>query len=155
MACDTYRLYRNTGSTAVDFSFPFVEMGPVPPPNTHNWLTYKAHAGVAGYAVYQDGKRGELFDVVTVADCVSISDGVGVNNGAKDTYQKYQAQCGTQAAIIEWRSSAWGTVLIHDVKCLEMRPILLWSGQKVNAQGPLFNPKAVLVCRWTLLKVSD
>ncbi len=119
--------------------FEFLEMSPAPQ-KAHNRQTYLVRSNVDGAAVYQDGFRGELFNLATAVDEQNATDGQAL-------IASYAAAVGTIYSVI-YQNVDYGPYLLHAVATNGYSIINLIGG-KSGA-----NPKYMVEANWTLYPTS-
>ncbi|HPD15813.1 MAG TPA: hypothetical protein PLE19_12735 [Planctomycetota bacterium] len=101
-------------------------------------LSVIEHEGVDGAAFRQRGKRSAPFLVRTVVD---QADGAT----AKTTLATYKALAGGDPiSVFDAHGNEWPSLVVHGVRCLELRPI----ATPVGGGSP--TSTVLLVCEWAL-----
>lgn len=101
-------------------------------------LLYETSMGVPGYGKWFDAVRGELFQVESFVDAVSVA-------AAHLLLRAYEASVGSTRVPVIWASTPSGFVTIHNVMPLQINAT-------ISGVGGLSVPsRAIISCRWQLL----
>lgn len=124
---------------------PFINLSR-PPAGLMEQLRIESRSGVAGYALWKDGRRGEPFELTSVVNATSIT-------SAQALLRSYEQMVGGDPVTITFAGRVLSGVLFQvlDVQPVEGGVRATLYGLGGVGGGASF---AILRCRWRLLPLA-
>jgi len=119
----------------------FMEMSPSPR-GVQPMVTYFARTQVNGVSIYQDGTRGDMQRIMTVADAANAE-------GAESFVKTYESSCGQVWEVI-YDNTSYGNFLLDSVTA-HASPIVKLIG---GANFPGGDPKYIIEAQWNIFPIN-